>query len=57
MQNRTSIIIAHRLSTIRHADRILVMRGGELIDSGTHDELIAHHGYYHQLCQLMQHQA
>ena len=56
MQNRTSIVIAHRLSTIRHADHILVMRGGELIDSGTHDELIANDGYYHQLCQLMQHQ-
>ena len=56
MQNRTSIVIAHRLSTIRHADHILVMRGGELIDSGTHDELMANDGYYHQLCQLMQHQ-
>ena len=56
MQNRTSIVIAHRLSTIRHADRILVMRDGELIDSGTHDELIANDGYYHQLCQLMQQQ-
>ncbi len=55
MNNRTSIVIAHRLSTIRHADHILVMRHGELIDSGTHDQLISRDGYYSQLCQLMQH--
>lgn len=55
MHNRTSIVIAHRLSTIRHADRILVMRHGELIDEGTHDELMMHHGYYHQLYELLRH--
>lgn len=55
MKNRTSIVIAHRLSTIRHADLILVMKHGELIDSGTHDELIANDGYYRHLYELMQH--
>ncbi len=55
MQNRTSIVIAHRLSTIRHADRILVMRHGELVDQGTHDELMARDGYYRQLYELLQH--
>ena len=55
MHNRTSIVIAHRLSTIRHADRILVMRHGELVDEGTHDELMLRRGYYRQLYELLQH--
>jgi ABC-type multidrug transport system fused ATPase/permease subunit len=55
MKDRTSIVIAHRLSTIRHADRILVMRHGELIDSGTHNELMARDGYYRNLYELLQH--
>ncbi len=55
MHNRTSIVIAHRLSTIRHADRILVLRRGELIDAGTHDELMARDGYYRHLYELLQH--
>ena len=55
MANRTSIVIAHRLSTIRHADRILVMRYGELVDQGTHEELMAHDGYYRQLYELLLH--
>ncbi len=55
MENRTSIVIAHRLSTIRHADRILVMRHGELIDQGSHDELMARDGYYRQLYELLLH--
>lgn len=55
MSNRTSIVIAHRLSTIRHADRILVMRHGELIDQGTHTELMSHDGYYKQLYELLLH--
>ncbi len=55
MSNRTSIVIAHRLSTIRHADRILVMRHGELVDQGTHEELMAHDGYYRHLYELLLH--
>jgi len=55
MRDRTSIVIAHRLSTIRHADRILVMRHGELADSGTHEELMARDGTYRTLYELLQH--
>jgi ATP-binding cassette subfamily B protein len=55
MHDRTSIVIAHRLSTIRHANRILVMRHGELVDEGTHDELMLRRGYYRQLYELLQH--
>jgi len=50
--NRTSIIIAHRLNTIRSAQRILVLHRGELIEEGTHDELLARGGYYHRLYEL-----
>ena len=49
LDNRTSFIVAHRLSTIRNADRILVIRGGEITEQGTHSELIAKHGYYYDL--------
>jgi len=52
MENRTSIIIAHRLFTIRHVDRILVLHRGRLVEEGSHDELLARHGYYHRLYQL-----
>ena len=55
MHNRTSIVIAHRLSTIRHADCILVMRHGELVDAGTHDELMTRDGYYRHLYELLNH--
>ena len=44
--NRTSIVIAHRLSTIRHADRIIVLDQGEIIESGTHDQLMSSGGHY-----------
>ncbi len=46
MANRTSFVIAHRLSTIRNADLILVMRDGDIIEQGTHDELLASEGFY-----------
>ena len=49
LENRTSFIVAHRLSTIRNADRILVIRGGKITESGTHRELLALHGYYYDL--------
>ncbi|WP_372473412.1 ABC transporter ATP-binding protein [Capnocytophaga sp. ARDL2] len=48
-KGRTSIIIAHRLATIVHADIILVMHGGKVVEQGNHDELIAQKGYYYQL--------
>jgi len=50
--NRTSLIIAHRLSTIQHADRILMLDGGRLIESGSHAELLAQGGAYSHLYKL-----
>ncbi len=49
MRDRTAIVIAHRLSTVRHADRILVMDRGEIIEEGTHDQLLAQGGHYAEL--------
>ena len=49
MRGRTSFIIAHRLSTIRDADLILVMNGGDIVEQGTHDELMAKGGFYANL--------
>lgn len=46
MQGRTCILIAHRLSTVRHADRILVFKNGEIVESGNHDELLGMNGTY-----------
>ncbi|MDI1360830.1 lipid A export permease/ATP-binding protein MsbA [Methylotenera sp.] len=51
MQNRTSIVIAHRLSTIENADRIMVMEQGEIVESGTHTDLMALGGHYAKLYQ------
>lgn len=48
-RNRTTLIIAHRLSTIQHADRILVIRGGQIVEDGRHDELLQREGEYYQL--------
>ncbi|MCI9844063.1 ABC transporter ATP-binding protein [Flavobacterium pectinovorum] len=52
MQNRTSIVIAHRLSTIQKADIIVVMQKGQIVEQGTHDELIAHNGTYNKLVTM-----
>jgi subfamily B ATP-binding cassette protein MsbA len=51
MENRTSIVIAHRLSTVENADRILVMDKGEIVESGSHTQLMAMSGYYTKLYQ------
>lgn len=52
MQNRTTIVIAHRLSTIRNADLICVMHEGEIVERGTHDELMVLNGYYKRLVDM-----
>jgi ATP-binding cassette subfamily B protein len=52
--NRSAIIIAHRLSTIRHVDRILVLKQGELVESGSHASLLAQDGLYASLYRLQQ---
>ena len=49
MRDRTAIVIAHRLSTVRHADRIIVMDQGQIIEEGTHDGLLAQGGRYADL--------
>jgi subfamily B ATP-binding cassette protein MsbA len=52
MQNRTSVVIAHRLSTIQKADKIVVMQKGEIVEQGTHNELIAKNGMYAKLVMM-----
>lgn len=54
MQNRTSIVIAHRLSTIRHADEIIVLQKGKIVERGTHQQLMAEQGYYYKLVQMQE---
>jgi subfamily B ATP-binding cassette protein MsbA len=52
MENRTSIVIAHRLSTIQQADEIIVVQEGEIIEKGTHEDLLANEGFYKRLISL-----
>lgn len=52
MQNRTSVVIAHRLSTIQKADTIVVMQKGQIVEQGTHDELLSKNGMYSKLVQM-----
>lgn len=49
MANRSSLVIAHRLSTIQHADRVVVLSEGQVVEEGDHDELLAQEGLYHRL--------
>jgi subfamily B ATP-binding cassette protein MsbA len=52
MKNRTSIVIAHRLSTIQHADEIIVLQKGEIVERGKHADLLAQNGMYKKLCDM-----
>jgi len=52
LQGRTSFVIAHRLSTIREASKVVVMQHGEIVEMGTHDELLARRGYYYNLYSM-----
>jgi ABC-type cobalamin transport system ATPase subunit len=49
LRGRTSFVIAHRLSTIRHADQVLALKDGQIIERGTHEELLQARGFYYDL--------
>src|SRR5690606_26215157 len=52
LENRTAVVIAHRLSTVRHADRIVVIADGRIVEEGRHEELIARQGLYRRLYEM-----
>lgn len=54
MQNRTSIVIAHRLSTIRHADEIIVLQKGKIVERGNHEQLLSQGGFYKKLVEMQE---
>jgi ATP-binding cassette, subfamily B, bacterial MsbA len=54
MQNRTSIVIAHRLSTIRHADEIIVLQKGKIVERGNHEQLLGQNGFYRKLVEMQE---
>ena len=54
MQNRTSIVIAHRLSTIRHADEIIVLQKGKIVERGNHESLLSQNGFYRRLVDMQE---
>jgi ATP-binding cassette, subfamily B, bacterial MsbA len=54
MKDRTSLVIAHRLSTVRHADEIIVLQKGSIVERGTHDQLVALNGFYKRLVDMQE---
>ena len=52
MENRTALVIAHRLSTVQHANEIIVLDGGRIVERGTHESLMRLSGYYRKLVEL-----